>query len=196
MVVRRVPTACAVVVVVASISVLAACDAVETGTKGENGAKSVPANVTVHHSIEMPPELPAGLRGRAGQLGGMVDFHDQDFSGVWYEQEDGKLHVGVASPKGQALLVREQLTDDPSIVIHEADRSLLAGQRLADEYVKGSAFGDSIVSWGALPQGDGIHLSVQGDDLTADQLGELGALPVRVVVTLGQGPASQGGFSK
>ena len=119
-----------------------------------------------------------------------MDFHDDDFSGSWYNAADGKLHIGVATPTGRALLDRSGLTDDPAVVIEDADRSLVAGQRFADSYVQRSALGEAIVGWGALPLGDGIELLVQGDKLTPEQLDELGALPARVVVILGQGEGS------
>jgi hypothetical protein len=76
--------------------------------------------------------------------------------------------------------------EDPHVVVEEADRSLTEGQRFADTYVRHSTLRESLVGWGTLPQGDGIDLFVHGDHLTSDQLEELGELPVRVVVILGQ----------
>jgi hypothetical protein len=57
---------------------------------------------------------------------------------------------------------------------------------LADSYVRRSALGESVVGWGALADGDGIELFIEGAHLTSEQLDELGDLPVRVVVTLRQ----------
>lgn len=118
-----------------------------------------------------------------------MDFHDDDFSGSWYDASDETLHIGVVTSTGRVLLERNDLTDDTAVVEDAADRSLIDGQRLADRYVRRSAFVESIVGWSALPQGDGIMVSIEGDHLTSEQLDELGELPVRVVVTLGQSAA-------
>jgi len=96
------------------------------------------------------------------------------------------LHIGVVTPTGRALLDKSGLMDDLAVVVESADRSLADGQRFADSYVRRSALGESIVGWGALPHGDGIQLFTEGGHLTSEQLDELGELPVRVVVTLGQ----------
>lgn len=86
---------------------------------------------------------------------------------------------------GRTLLDERGLTDDPRVV-EDADRSLLEGQRFAERYVRHSILRGSLVGWGALAQGDGIDLYVHADHLTSAELAELGALPVRVVVVLGQ----------
>ena len=76
--------------------------------------------------------------------------------------------------------------EDSHVVVEEADRSLAEGQRFADRYARHSTLRESLVGGEALPQGDGIDLFVHGDHLTSDQVEELGELPVRIVVILGQ----------
>jgi hypothetical protein len=146
---------------------------------------SLPANVTVEDSVVLPPRLPEDLIAASARLAGLVDFHDSDFSGSWYDTSDQKLHIGVATPVGRALLDKKGLAHDSNVVIERADRSLLEGQRFARAYVRHSTLGQSIVGWGTLPQGDGIDLSVRAHHLTPAELEDLARLPVRVVVTLG-----------
>lgn len=133
----------------------------------------------------MPPRLPANLLALSIQLADLVGSHDKDFSGSWYDPSDGTWHIGVVTPTGRGALDKSGLLDDPAVVVDDADRSLLDGQRYADSYVRRSSLGESIVGWGALPQGDGIELFIKGNHLTYEQLDELGELPVRVVVELG-----------
>lgn len=174
------------VAVVASTGLLVGCGPSPTVAGGDGNGESMPSNVTIQELDPMPPQLPANLAATSGQLGDLVDFHDEDFSGSWYDSSDGTLHIGVVTPTGRALLDRSGLGNDPAVVVENADRSLADGQRLADSYVRRSALGESVVGWGALAHGDGIELFIEGDHLTSEQLDELGDLPVRVVVTLGQ----------
>lgn len=185
---RVVRWSCAVASVVASAVLLAGCGS-SARIVGE-ARHSVPGNVTVRSSDASPPRLPANLVTTSGQLADLVDFHDEDFSGSWFDASDATLHIGVATRTGRALLDKRGLLDDPDVVVEDADRSLAVGQRFAVTYVRHSVLRASIVGWGALPQGDGIDLMVHGDHLTSDQLAELGALPVRVVVVLGQDAAT------
>ncbi|MBB6627984.1 hypothetical protein H5V45_11715 [Nocardioides sp. KIGAM211] len=152
-------------------------------------SSGVPPNVTVEDASDPPdsPALPPEAMDPSATLAELVDFHDRDLSGSWFDPDDGHVHVGVATPAGRDLLERKGLTDDPGIVVEPAERSLLAGQRLARSFVRHATSADDISGMGALPEGDGIELMVAADELSADQLDELGALPFRVVVTLGQG---------
>jgi hypothetical protein len=122
----------------------------------------------------------------------MVDFHDEDFSGSWYDPAMGYLYIGTATDAGRALLEKQGLTTEPALRLVSADRSLAAGQAMVSDYAEHSAFGDRLVSYGALPEGDGFSLSVTGTELTPEQLADLGRLPVRVVLTTGDG---NGGFT-
>jgi hypothetical protein len=142
--------------------------------------------VTIQELDLTPPRVPTSLAAASHQAAELVDFHDTDFSGSWFDSSDETLHIGVVTSKARALVDRTDLSDNPAIVVETVDRSLADGLRLADDYVQRSALGDSIVGWGALPQGDGIALSIEGDHLTAEQLQELGELPIRVVVTVGR----------
>ncbi len=190
MLVRRVLRRFCSVAVVASAGLLVGCGPSTTAAGGEGNGESVPSNVTIQESDPTPPRLPANLAATSGQLGDLVDFHDEDFSGSWYDSSDETLHIGVVTPTGRALLDRSGLRNDPAVVVESAGRSLADGQRLVDSYVRRSALGESVVGWGALAHGDGIELSIEGDHLTSEQLDELGDLPVRVVVTLGQSAPS------
>jgi len=185
---RRVARLCVVVVasVVASAVVVAGCGSSTSSQTARPEDDTVPPNVTVQESDVMPPHLPPDLVATSGRLAELVDFHEADFSGSWFDPADGSLHVGVATPAGRALLDKRGLTHDPDVVVEVADRSLAEGQRFVEGYVSRSALADSIVGWGTLPQGDGFDLFVHAHRLTSAQLAELGALPVRVVVTLGQ----------
>jgi hypothetical protein len=142
--------------------------------------------VTVRESIPIPARLPDNLLAINSKLAGLVDFHEADFSGSWFQASNSTFHIGVATRAGRTLLDRSGLREDPRVVVERADRSLTEGQRFADRYVRHSTLRDSLVGWGALPQGDGIDLFVHARHLSSDQLEELGALPVRVVVILGQ----------
>jgi len=115
-----------------------------------------------------------------------VDFHDEDFSGSWFDPSDAKLHIAVATPAGRELLDQRGLLNNSNVVVEHADRSLAEGQRFADACVRHSTLRRSLGGWGTLPPGDGIDLFVHGHHLTPDQLKELGDLPLRVVVFLGQ----------
>lgn len=141
-----------VAAVVALVNVLAGCGLATNDAKGEVNRDSVPSNVTVQGFDLMPPPLPANLAGKAGLLAELVDFHDDDFSGSWYDASDETLHIGVVTSTGRVLLERNDLTDDTAVVEDAADRSLIDGQRLADRYVRRSAFVESIVGWSALPK--------------------------------------------
>lgn len=145
----------------------------------------VPSNVTVRQSPQTP-RLPGNLATTSGELADLVDFHDEDFSGSWFDASDATLHIGVVTRAGRHLLQDHGLLNNSRVVVEHADRSLAEGQRFADAYVRHSILRRSLVGWGALPPGDGIDLFVHDDHLSPDQLEELGDLPMRVVVYLGQ----------
>ena len=176
--------ACVVVGLVVSAGLVTGCGSSTPNTSGNNH-QSVPSNVTVRESPETP-RLPANLLTTSGELADLVDFHEEDFSGSWFDASDAKLHIGVATRAGRGLLDERGLLNNSSIVVEHANRSLAEGQRFADAYVRHSTLRQSLVGWATLPQGDGIDLFVHSDHLTPDQLDELGDLPMRVVVFLGQ----------
>lgn len=165
-----------------SLASVSACGS----STGEAGESPLPSNVTVFESEPSPTPIPQDLAATASQLGELVDWHDKDLSGIWYDASDDTLHVGVASRAGRALLADEGLLDEPDVIAEDVGHSLVEGQQVADDYVRRSMLGESIVGWGALPEGDGIKLFVASDHLTPEELAELGDLDMRVVVQLGQ----------
>jgi hypothetical protein len=173
-----------VAVVSVCAGVLTGCGFSASGAKNEHA--SVPPNVTVRESIPMPGRIPDNLLVLGSQLADLVDFHDADFSGSWFVPSTSTFHIGVANRSGRALLGKQGLLDDRRVVVEEAERSLATGQRFAARYVRHSALRDVLVGWGTLPRGDGIELFVHAHHLSPDQVKELGALPSRVVVILGQ----------
>src|SRR5689334_24793843 len=120
---------------VASAVVVAGCGS-STSAPVVSPDDDVPANVTVRHSLAMPARLPANLVAESGRLADLVDFHDEDFSGTWFDPTDASVHVGVATPAGRALLDRTGMTHDSDVVVQDADRSLAEGQRFAERYVR------------------------------------------------------------
>ena len=44
---------------------------------------------------------PATLVRISSDLADLVDFHDADFSGPWFDTSDAKLHIGVATAAGR-----------------------------------------------------------------------------------------------
>lgn len=165
-----------------ALSAVSACGSAE----GEDGSSPLPPNVTVFESEPSPTPMPEDLATTASQISELVDWHDEALSGVWYDVSDETLHVGVASNAGRTLLDKRGLLDGQSVVAEDVEHSLVEGQEIADKYQRHSTLGESIVGWGALPEGDGIKLFVTGDHLTPDELAELGDLDMRVVVLLGQ----------
>lgn len=185
MLVRRGPRwACFVVGLVAGAGLVTGCGSSTASTSGKEH-QPVPSNVTLRESPETP-RLPANLVTTSGELADLVDFHEEDFSGSWFDVTGATMHIGVATPAGRELLDERGLLNNSSIVVEHADRSLAEGQRFADAYVRHSRLRQLLVGWATLPQGDGIDLFVHSDHLTPEQLDELGDLPMRVVVFLGQ----------
>lgn len=152
----------------------------------QSGGPELPDNVSLVDPGAIT-RTPQELEGLAHRLAGLVDFHDDLYSGSWCDPETGHLYLGVAKPAGRALLRQKGLADRTGLEVVPADRSLVEGQQYATDYVEGSAFQDQIVGYGALPQGDGISIWVTGDELDPGLLAELGELPVRVVVRSGSG---------
>lgn len=166
------------------MAVTAGCG--ETGSSSRS-APELPDNVSLVDRMTPPPRTPDELQDLAGRLAGLVDFHDDLYSGSWYDPETRQLFLGVAKPAGRTLLREKGLADRPGLKVVAADRSLVEGQQVASDYVEGSAYTDRITGFAALPEGDGISISVADEEPSAGLLAELGELPVRVVLELGSG---------
>jgi hypothetical protein len=101
---------CVVVGLVVSAGLVTGCGSSTANTSGNNH-QSVPSNVTVRESPETA-RLPASLLTTSGELADLVDFHEGDFSGSWFETSDAKLHIGVATRAGRGLLDERGLLDN------------------------------------------------------------------------------------
>lgn len=188
---RRIVAALSPVLLLGSLSMspLTGCGSDDGRERSAHAAtRDLPSNVTIVAAPgPLPPHMPDALGPLAGRLAELVDFHDRDFSGSWYSHEDGHLYIGAATEAGRALLEKRGLTTTPEVRVVAADRSLAAGQEMLSDFAEHSILGDRLVSYATLPEGDGFHLGITGSELSDAELAELGNLPVRVVVTTGEG---------
>lgn len=95
---RSLLRSCVAAAMFTSIALVAGCGDSGPVARDRVAEVPVPSNVTIHESEPVRPPLPADLAALSGRLSELVDFHDEHFSGSWYDSADEDLHIGVATP--------------------------------------------------------------------------------------------------
>jgi len=142
-----------------------------------------------------PPDLsdprPGSFFEISHQLAELVDFHDRDFSGNWYDPAQDQEVIGVATDSGLELLETEGILSDTRVRVERVRWSLREGQEILTDYLDRSLIKDRFRSGGTMPEGDGFRIGLTGDGLTDAERADLLTLPGRIEVTTGEGEITQ-----